>query len=954
MITNIILYLTVALLAQIPSTPAGSLKILYRFDFVSIAALSRLNTSGAQPIVIIDGSLDSSKKDFVNASVAAVVTAVHQKLGDSLPPMGLIDLPWSTPQRKKTISDATARMVSLVNALKASYPDTKWAWRGVPSITMTSGPSAASTSDSRKIAAVQRWQELGRAVDWMNPDSTVQGAIPDETSGFAEWMLTTKSVCNEIANGKEIIPAVTQWRRTAPTKKKRQPVFTILPMQTVLGQTTLLRDRNFGAVLFAAPKDLPSSTAIACSTSMSSTVEAIRLRESMANTSPATPPAPPATPPALPATPPALPAVTVPFAQQVTDTNSSAAQALTQIPQRLLVESSVSMSFVPTDWGAIFDRALNSPALQGMIPQLLRMAEIASTAAPNRYVRPNTFEAIPPDMLYQGTLAIQPTLRRDLNQLANVDTIQTSFIRTQGVALAIVAHRTRNAIYIAKCLEMLEALNTYVPMQRPGSTYGDETVPMRPDGDGVWLATAWGMDAIIEMVSALGDDIPAELRGRLEVQLRNEVARIAKDWADKRPWFVKSRKSMSNQWIEPNVALIKACLFLKDQRLLPAYELGAENIAASLSSLGSDGAYNEGVSYAEMSVGRLHEAVKLMRLAGDLRCSDSSFARNNWRWFVQMHMPGHMLVNSYDSGRSALPVGFVNIPMASLGAAAMATTDPDAIPTMRYLYPAMKGNYSLEAIEFAAALEVTPGPSELRLDPFAYFPSQQQVVWRSQLQAQSAPQTALGLWMRGGSTTDNHCQRDQGQVSIYCGNRQILIDCGVSDYGVPEYENFYSAAAGHSTMQFGGLTPNGKPVYAPVTVRTLNNQGGSVSIDCTAGFPSTSNYSRDVDWSTGGDVKITDRATFRTPAPATTELFRFHTGTDAELTIQGAGHDWTVSWPGVVVRLTADVAIDVNQASFPDQITVSKVHRAIVVRCASACSEINLVTAFQVDTSLHR
>jgi hypothetical protein len=612
------------------------------------------------------------------------------------------------------------------------------------------------------------------------------------------------------------------------------------------------------------------------------------------------------------------------------------------------------MNLVPTDWGTIFERALNAPALQRMIPQLLRMAEIASMAATDRYVRPNTFEAIPPDMLYQGTLAIQPTLRRDLNQLANADCIQTSFLRTQGVALAIVAHRTRNAIYIAKCLEMLEALNTYVPMQRPGNTYGDETVPMRPDGDGVWLATAWGMDAIIEMVSALGDDVPAELRGRLEVQLRNEVERITKDWADKRPWFVKSRKSMSNQWIEPNVSLIKACLFLKDQRLVPAYELGAENIAASLSSLGSDGAYNEGVSYAEMSVGRLHEAVKFMRLAGDLRCSGSSFARNNWRWFVQMHMPGHMLVNSYDSGRSALPDGFVNIPMASLGAAAMATTDPDAIPTMRYLYPAMKGNYSLEAIEFAAALEVTPGPSELRLDPFAYFPSQQQVVWRSQLQAQSAPQTALGLWMRGGSTTDNHCHRDQGQVSIYCGNRQILIDCGVSDYGVPEYANFYSAAAGHSTMQFGGLAPNGKPVYAPITVRALNNQGGSIGIDCTAGFTSTSNYSRDVDWSTGGDVKITDRATFRTPAPETTELFRFHTGTEGELTIQGAGHDWTVSWPGVVVRLTADVAIDVNQASFPDQITVSKVHRAIVVRCASACSEINLVTAFQIDTSVNQ
>jgi hypothetical protein len=474
---------------------------------------------------------------------------------------------------------------------------------------------------------------------------------------------------------------------------------------------------------------------------------------------------------------------------------------------------------------------------------------------------------------------------------------------------------------------------------------------MADDGDGVWLATAWGIDAIVEMVSALGDDVPPSLRGRLEKQLRDEVERITKDWADKRPWFVKSRKCVSNQWIEPNVALIKACLFLKDPRLFPAYELGAENIRATLAALGSDGAYNEGITYGEMSLGRLHEVLQGMRLAGDLRCSGSDFARNNWRWFVQMHMPGRMLVNSYDSGLSKLPAGSVNVPLASLGAAAIATTDPEAIAMMKYLYPAMKGNYSLEAIKFAAALEATPGLAQPSIEPFAYFPSQQQLVWRSAFQAPSAPQTAFGLWMRGGSLSDNHCQRDQGQVSIYCGNRQVFIDCGLSEYASPDYNNFYSAAAGHSTMQFGGLAPNGKPVHAPITVNTLNQQGGSVSIDCSAGFPSTSQYTRAVEWSLTGDVQLVDRVKFQSPVSAATELFRFHTGTADVLAIQGSGREWEVTWRGVAVRLGADVDIDVTQATFPDRVTASNAHQAIVVRCASVCSEINLTTTVKVNTS---
>ena len=147
---------------------------------------------------------------------------------------------------------------------------------------------------------------------------------------------------------------------------------------------------------------------------------------------------------------------------------------------------------------------------------------------------------------------------------------------------AVVVARRKDPALLARALALLDAFVDHRPLQRPGSTLSSDDMTMPAGGDGVWLATAWGMSGIVEMLDLLGDQVPAQLRARLDLLLREEVMRICEDWADRRPWFVRVHTPVSNQWLEPSLALVQACLHLKDPRLAPCYDLGVENIAQML------------------------------------------------------------------------------------------------------------------------------------------------------------------------------------------------------------------------------------------------------------------------------------------------------------------------------------------------------------------------------------
>ena len=628
-------------------------------------------------------------------------------------------------------------------------------------------------------------------------------------------------------------------------------------------------------------------------------------------------------------------------------TRTKAMEALSAVPgTRRTSDWSGPLAYRVAEWNAIFDQARDSAALR---QQLMALANGAKTnlvsADPALYRRPMTVAQIHPSQLSSRADAAGPN--REVFALAMADCSQSEFVRSKGMELAIAAAYLHDAECLAKCIDILTACRDRFPLQRAGWTAYDPNLVLPPGGDGVWLATSWGISGIVDMLTVLGDRVPATLRAELSTLLRKEVELIVRDWADKRPWYVKSRAIQSNQWIEPCVGLIKATLFLSDPQLLPAYNLGVENLAASLAMQGSDGAFMEGVSYANMTVGMLFEALDDLRSNGDLRCHENPFVGNCWSWFAQMLMPGRQLVNTYDSRMSALPSWAVSTPLGSVVNAAFGSGDPRAIRVMSTLYPS--GNSSIAGVRYAAALASLGAASPEYLPTFAHFQSQQQVVWRSAWEAPSQPQTAFALFVRGGSPNDSHGHRDQGQVSIYSGDRIILMECGTPDYGQADMEAKYARAAGHGIMQIGELVPRARAVSAPITVERLDQAGGKVAVDTTAAYQGVRSCRRQVEWQASGRALITDSVELEADVPAGTEFFRFHTGANAPVTISEMKGGWRVTWPGVMMQITSESPIEVEQVQWPDAVKEPFVHQAIIIRSAEARSSLELRTS--IDAS---
>ena len=631
-------------------------------------------------------------------------------------------------------------------------------------------------------------------------------------------------------------------------------------------------------------------------------------------------------------------------------TIEAANQALAQIPGPRVAMYTGALKFVPTDWNALLQRAGNSQSTRSMLEQFKEMANQPAFQNVSNYKRPTTLGEIPVEMR-DGRLPDVALAKRETFALAMVDCTQTSWLSSKGVLLALTAKYTQNPEQLSRAVNMLEEVNKYVPLQRPGTTIWEPNVVMPEGGDGVWLATAWGISAIVDISTILGDSVPVELRDRLRLQLREEVKRICQDWRDRRPWFVKSRYVVSNQWIEPSIGLIKACLFLEDPLLLPAYNLGVENLLASLQSHGQNGEFLEGFSYAQMSLLPIHEIIGKMRLAGDSRCISVPFVKNNWKWFAQMHQPGKMLVNCGDSGLSELPDYCFTVPFSSFSAAAMASGDPDAQSMIRFLYPSPQSIGALEALKYADYLLENGGAGQVRLPTFAYFPSQQLVTWRTEFQPIASVQTALSIWAKGGTPQENHIRREQGHLSIYNGDRIVLMNCGTPYYSDQDYFNGYASVAGSNIMQVDQLTPSGVAVSAPLAVNRLDANGGDVSIDSSAAYLGAT-CTRNISWDQTGLVKIVDQATLSSPVPSGTEFYRFHTGSAQPLNITGAGKLWAVSWRGTTMKITSDQPITVQQIVRPDKVTAPFQHQTILISVPQQTSSLSLTSELIIDRNI--
>ena len=608
------------------------------------------------------------------------------------------------------------------------------------------------------------------------------------------------------------------------------------------------------------------------------------------------------------------------------------------------------LRYVGTDW----DGVIAASTTNAMIANILRNDFPSARPAllDNRlFQRATRLEQIPPQSV-ASSVAAAPADRRELFALAMADADMMNRLMQLGTMRAAHARVQNDQTLIDECVELLNQANAFVPLQRSGWTAYSADIPIPPDGDGVWLATGWGLTAITEMCTTLGARVPQDLIDRLELQVRAEVLRICEDWRDKKPWYVKSRNSVTNQWIEPSLGLIRACLFLGDPALSPAYNLGIENLIESLVSHGSTGEFLEGMAYANMTLGSLHEVVALTRLSGDDRLASSGFGSNNWKWFAQMHLPGGYFINCYDCVLGKVPLYALDTPLGSFANAAL-SVGPTSTQFMRSIYPSPVAVNSLHALRYASAVasgsQGDGGSSSLQ--PYAYFPKQELVVWRSGFQRVAGPQTAWALWAKGGQVNESHVQRDQGHVTIVVGNRLVISNCGTPPYGTPQFEQNFSGVSGKNVMQIGALSPAGTPVHAPLFVNALGQAGGQVEIDVSAVYPG-STCTRNISWDSGGSVRIIDNVSLPSTAASGTEVYRFHTGSLVPLNISGSDKEWDVTWNGTSVHFSADSAIEVDQVTSPNAIQPPNQHQTIRIKTKNGTSMLQLVSDFVIDLSV--
>jgi hypothetical protein len=627
-----------------------------------------------------------------------------------------------------------------------------------------------------------------------------------------------------------------------------------------------------------------------------------------------------------------------------------ARSALSTPQGRRLIEYSGDIRGSCERWNTLITTAQSNPRVRHFLLGIVSEAERYLSTPIDSFRRPTAYSEIPAELV--DPIAMKAGANRDLRALAMSDVRQADMLRSQAVSIAIAWRYTQQQRYLTKLVEIMRCATTYRPLQRSGWSLTRPELKLASCGDGPSMATSWGLVAIADVLELAGNDLPASLTSDLRSMLVREIRDVCSAWAERIPWYVQRTGSISsNQWIDPNVGVIRACLTLGDRRLLPAYNMASENLARSLSVGGGDGSYLEGVSYAQMSMPSALQAIQAMRDAGDSRFDGSPYLQNSWKWWVHMLMPGGRFVNCYDSRMSTQPAWSPRTPVSAMIASALASRSDDAIRVIRELFP--EGNATEPGIQYEVALEQARKNGAVAAFPtHAYFPSQQLVTWRTAFEPVSVRPSAFALWVRGGSALENHVHRDQGQVSVYCGNRAILLDCGTPPYDHPLIESHFASAAGHGIMQVGELRPRSIAVDAPITVDRLDDGGGNVTVDSTKAYVGADSCLRTVAWDRSGKVRIEDTARLRTAAPAGTELYRFHSGSTEALDINGSGGGWQVTWRGAVMRISASCPIQVDQLDWPDALTTGGSHRAIVIRAAGEVREIAIQSELEVDLSI--
>lgn len=533
--------------------------------------------------------------------------------------------------------------------------------------------------------------------------------------------------------------------------------------------------------------------------------------------------------------------------------------------------------------------------------------------------------------------------------LSQGDNNAGGLLKVELPRMAAAATLTGDAELFERVCAQLAELAAWSPLERRGWSLNNSKPRYKGD-DGAWLGTGWLVRAIADTVDVLPPDkLPADLRAALEARLSDELTLMEKDWAAKRPWYVRSEAAHSNQWILPNEALVRACLFLGVERYRETCEAGVARLLRSMDVQGSDGEFVEGLRYSGLSLESLYSIARATARGGDNRLLAHPFLQKFPTWLVHHFQPGGFLINAFDAPGSSR--GNLSRDQDLLATAAFATGSPHALWGLR-----TRAGFG-ETLDAMLAANI-PASRASAPPLFANYAKATRLNWRSSWD----DDMAAGLWLRGGHATDFHDHMDRGHVNFIIGRRALLIEAGTLNYAVPNNATHLRSVAGHNVLQVGDAPPEKlTPAMlkhagqilpkerrtAPITVERMDESGGAAAVDVSACYESVAKWKRRVEWNRA-TVTIEDEVELKQPDIV---QFRWHLGVPADAPSRTDAGKVTAG--DISLTYTADQTVAARIESMPDAtLAFGKVvqHACVVLRTDQPVHRLKLKTQVKLAT----
>jgi hypothetical protein len=426
--------------------------------------------------------------------------------------------------------------------------------------------------------------------------------------------------------------------------------------------------------------------------------------------------------------------------------------------------------------------------------------------------------------------------------------------------------------YLARQIDEIAGWEKF---QRPGWTLTIKSTKRGPDyDDGVFIATGAIITGVVQSLGIVGDSaLPPETVKKIKHRLEIEMKQIMADFKAERVYYAREKMYQSNPWIGTMQGQLLAACYLGKELYPEEYAYARQGLALSVESPESSSGFSEGFIYgASRVLPGLALVNYYLQQEGDFSFDKFSLFQQYPDWICAHYQPGKNIVNCFD-GYTAQRNMYDRSFNPFITQLAVLSRNP-------HLLWILATQHQFAEPGLAGILFDAFDPLQFKEPPlFAVFDPGMLLTWRNSWQ-----ENASGVWIRGRHEKDFHVHSDSGHVNFIWKGIPVLIEAGTPGYSDIDFSaKYYSSLFGHNVVQIGSETvlknPRDTETRAPITVRSLNAQGGDVSIDSTDSYLNKPlKVERQVKWD-ADTVTITDHILLSKPEKI---IIRFHTSSDMD------------------------------------------------------------------------